>query len=72
VTVYASWNGATGVSRWQVLAGPSARRLKSVRTVARTGFETAIELKTGARMFAVRAVGFTSAKATSAPTAASS
>ena len=72
VTVYASWNGATGVSRWQVLAGPSARKLKPVRTVVRTGFETAIELRTGARMFAVRAVGFSGAKATSTPTAASS
>jgi Arylsulfotransferase (ASST) len=72
VTVYASWNGATGVSRWQVLAGPSGRKLKPVRTVARTGFETAIELTTGAKMFAVHAVGFTGAKATSAPKAASS
>jgi hypothetical protein len=72
VTVYASWNGATGVSRWQVLAGPSAHKLKPVRTVARTGFETAIALKTGARMFAVRAVGFSGAKATSAPMAPSS
>jgi hypothetical protein len=72
VTVYASWNGATAVSRWQVLAGPSAHKLKPVRTVARTGFETAIALKTGARMFAVRAVGFSGANATSAPMAPSS
>ena len=71
VTVYASWNGATGVSRWQVLAGPNARKLKPVRTVSRTGFETAIELKTGARMFAVHAVGFSGAKATSAAAGAS-
>jgi hypothetical protein len=48
-----------------VLAGPNARRLKPVRTVSATGFETAIELKTGARMFAVRAVGFSGPKATS-------
>jgi hypothetical protein len=71
VTVYASWNGATGVSRWQVLAGPNAGKLKPVRTVSRTGFETAIELKTGARMFAVHAVGFSGAKATSAAAGAS-
>jgi hypothetical protein len=57
VTLYASWNGATDVRRWQVLAGPSARRLKPVRTVSRTGFETSIELKSGARLFAVKAVG---------------
>jgi Arylsulfotransferase (ASST) len=66
VTVYASWNGATGVSRWQLLAGPSARKLKPVRTVPRAGFETAIGLKTRAKVFAVRAVGFSAANATSA------
>jgi hypothetical protein len=71
VTVYASWNGATNVTRWQVLAGPSARRLKPVRTAPRTGFETAIELKTVARLFAVRAVGFPGAGATSAAKVAS-
>jgi hypothetical protein len=41
-TVYASWNGATAVATWQLLAGSSARRLATVATVARTGFETAI------------------------------
>ena len=71
VAVYVSWNGATGVTRWQVLAGPNARKLKPVRTVPRTGFETAIELKSGARMFAVRAVGFSGARATSAAATAS-
>jgi hypothetical protein len=71
VIVYASWNGATNVTRWQVLAGRNARSLKPVRTVPRTGFETAIELKAGARLFAVRAVGFPGARATSAATAAS-
>jgi hypothetical protein len=71
VTVYASWNGATNVTRWQVLAGRTARSLKPVRTVPRTGFETAIELKTGARLFAVRAVGFPGAGATSAAKVAS-
>jgi hypothetical protein len=71
VTVYASWNGATNVKRWQVLAGPSVRKLKPVRTAVRTGFETAIALKTGARIFAVRAVGFPGANATSTAIAAS-
>ena len=65
VAVYASWNGATELRRWQVLAGPNARRLRPIRTVSVTGFETAIELKTSARMFAVRAVGFSGPKATS-------
>ncbi|CAN5663994.1 hypothetical protein BH24ACT20_BH24ACT20_09910 [soil metagenome] len=45
-TVYASWNGATEVADWQVLAGPSSDRLKPVGSVAREGFETAIVVNT--------------------------
>lgn len=43
-TVYASWNGATRVARWEVLAGSSAGGLKVVARHARSGFETAIKL----------------------------
>ncbi len=39
-TVYASWNGATGVSSWRILGGPSATALKTLRTTATQGFET--------------------------------
>ena len=42
LTVYASWNGATGVAAWRVLAGPSATALAAVATAPRSGFETAI------------------------------
>ncbi len=42
VTVYASWNGATTVSAWRVLAGPSTHQLAPVATAARSGFETAV------------------------------
>jgi hypothetical protein len=38
--VYASWNGATDVARWQVLAGGSKTSLAPVATVGRDGFET--------------------------------
>jgi hypothetical protein len=41
-TVYASWNGATQVVSWRVLAGPSAGRLTAIASAARSGFETAI------------------------------
>ena len=41
-TVYASWNGATAVADWRVLAGPSASALKPVASAPRSGFETAI------------------------------
>jgi hypothetical protein len=57
VMVYASWNGATDVRRWQVLAGSRSVNMKPVRTLARTGFETKIELKSGAKVFAVKALG---------------
>jgi hypothetical protein len=41
-TAYASWNGATTVASWQLLAGTSAARLTAVSTVARKGFETVV------------------------------
>ena len=42
ITVYASWNGATDVATWHVLAGPSQDRLKAIAAGPRDGFETAI------------------------------
>ncbi len=39
--VHMSWNGATGVSSWRVLAGSSSGSLKAQTTVAVSGFETA-------------------------------
>jgi Arylsulfotransferase (ASST) len=39
---YASWNGATDVAAWQLLAGSSASRLAPVGGAPRSGFETAI------------------------------
>jgi Arylsulfotransferase (ASST) len=56
-TVYASWNGATQVTRWQVLAGPSASQLKPVASAAENGFETAIGVKGSYRAFEVTALG---------------
>jgi Arylsulfotransferase (ASST) len=41
---YASWNGATSVASWRVLAGPSPSSLAPAATSPRTGFETAIAL----------------------------
>ena len=43
MTVYASWNGATGVTSWRLLAGPSPDQLQTVATVPRSGFETTIQ-----------------------------
>jgi hypothetical protein len=46
-TVYASWNGATLVASWRVLAGATTRSLKPIAQGARSGFETAIPLLKG-------------------------
>jgi hypothetical protein len=40
--VYASWNGATEVASWRVLAGKDSHHLALVATRTRTGFETSI------------------------------
>ena len=55
VTLYASWNGATEVASWQVLAGPGPEKLKPVGEAPRMGFETAIAVDTKAPYVAVRA-----------------
>ena len=56
-TVYASWNGATEVTAWQVLAGTSAKHLGLVATRRKRGFETAITMRTGSySVFEVRAL----------------
>lgn len=55
-TVYASWNGATTVASWRVLAGPGTSSLAPVATAARRGFETAIPLSATASQFAVQAL----------------
>jgi len=46
--VYASWNGATAVSSWRVLAGSSPGSLAPVASAPKAGFETAISLSSGA------------------------
>jgi EmrB/QacA subfamily drug resistance transporter len=56
-TVYASWNGATKLASWRVMAGPSVARLEAVATATRSGFETAISVPSGDRVFQVEALG---------------
>jgi hypothetical protein len=55
VMLYASWNGATEVATWEVLAGPRPGQLEWVRSVPRDGFETAMLVQTSAPYVAVRA-----------------
>ncbi len=56
LTAYASWNGATEVASWRVLAGSSASALAPVATVARHGFETAIKVSSAGPYVQVQAL----------------
>jgi hypothetical protein len=56
-SLYASWNGATDVSKWRVLAGPGARTLANIGDEAKSGFETGITVHNGSPYFAVQALG---------------
>ena len=58
VTVYASWNGATGVASWRLLAGSSPDKLSPVAsaTAKATGFETTIAAPTTKPYLAVQAL----------------
>ena len=57
VTVAASWNGATQVRAWQVLAGPAADDLREIgQPTAWTGLETVTVRMTPERFVAVAAL----------------
>jgi hypothetical protein len=71
VNVYASWNGATTVARWQVLAGESPASLTPVTAAPWSGFETEISVPGSADTFEVQALGAKGqVLATSAPATA--
>jgi EmrB/QacA subfamily drug resistance transporter len=54
--VYASWNGATAVQSWRVLAGSGTSSLRPVAKAARSGFETPIPVSGSYRAFEVQAL----------------
>jgi Arylsulfotransferase (ASST) len=54
--VFASWNGATAVRRWQLLSGPRKSALHPIEIVTKAGFETAIALPLSSGWVAVRAL----------------
>jgi hypothetical protein len=56
VSLYASWNGATDVAKWQFLAGQSAGSLSRVATTRKRSFETQLDMSSSATVFAVRAL----------------
>jgi hypothetical protein len=56
VSVYASWNGATAVARWQILAGPNPGSLTPVAAAPDRRFETRVDVTSAASLFAARAL----------------
>jgi Arylsulfotransferase (ASST) len=56
MTVSASWNGATEVASWDVLAGPDRTHLTTVTSGPKHGFETAIHATTNDPYVAVQAL----------------
>jgi hypothetical protein len=54
--VYASWNGATEVASWSVLAGASPSQLTPVTSAAKDGFETMLTTPTAEAYVAVQAL----------------
>ena len=45
LTVAASWNGATEVASWRILAGPVPGSLAPAASAAKSGFQTAVAVK---------------------------
>jgi hypothetical protein len=56
VVVTASWNGATEVARWELLAGNSRDALRPAGSVPKRGFETPLRVREPARWLAARAI----------------
>jgi EmrB/QacA subfamily drug resistance transporter len=55
-TVYASWNGATEVASWRVLAAGAGGKLTSVASALSSGFETAVPVAATYKSFEVEAL----------------
>jgi hypothetical protein len=56
VSETASWNGATEVASWRVLAGAGSATLAPLATAAKTGFETTLAVRTAGPYVAVQAL----------------
>lgn len=54
--IYASWNGATEISHWTVLAGSDPASLQPVGSQPWTGFETTIVVNSDGPLFRVAAI----------------
>ncbi len=57
ISLYASWNGATDVSSWRVLGGPSAKSMTALGSAGKGGFETRIVEHSASSYYQVQALG---------------
>ena len=57
IVAYASWNGATAVAQWRLLAGAHPQSMIPVATTPRRGFETRIAIAAVPRYAAAQALG---------------
>jgi len=55
-TAYVSWNGATNLAKWRILAGTSAESLHVVATSRMQGFETSTRIPSGKRYLSAQAL----------------
>ncbi len=55
-TVYASWNGSTKTTQWQIFAGSKSKKLALVATVPKSGFETSVIISQTGPYFQVKAL----------------
>ena len=55
IALWASWNGATEVVTWEVLAGPSAEAIQPIGTFPKSDFETSAVVQNAGPFVAVRA-----------------
>lgn len=55
-TAYASWNGATDVAAWRLLAGEQEDALRAVASTSAEGFESALRTTAAGPHFAVEAL----------------
>jgi hypothetical protein len=57
VTAWVSWNGASEVATWELVAGTDTDQLSSASTAEADGFESGLPVPEGAALIAVRALG---------------
>jgi hypothetical protein len=70
LSVYASWNGATNVGGWRVLAGTASNALAPAGIAPPSGFETAIRVSGRSRYVAVQALDSNGSVLATSPTRA--